>query len=213
MLDVVTLGEVMVQFNPITTGPLRHVTYFEKHAAGSEANFAIGVVRLGLRAGLITRVGNDEFGRYILSILRGEGVDISLIKVDNDAPTGIYFIQRGYPIPGKSSVIYYRRGSAASKMSPEDIDEEYIKNSKLLHLTGITPALSDSCREATLKTLSIASESRIMTSLDMNIRLKLWSRDEARETLPPMIRKVNILLTEPADAKILIRGRRTAQDN
>jgi len=133
--------------------------------------------------------------------------------VDNDAPTGIYFIQRGYPIPSKSSVIYYRRGSAASKMSPEDIDEEYIKNSKLLHLTGITPALSDSCREATLKTLSIASESRIMTSLDMNIRLKLWSRDEARETLPPMIRKVNILLTEPADAKILIRGRRTAQDN
>ena len=133
--------------------------------------------------------------------------------MDNDATTGIYFIQRGYPIPSKSSVIYYRRGSAASKMSPEDIDEEYIKNSKLLHLTGITPALSDSCREATLKTLSIASESRIMTSLDTNIRLKLWSRDEARETLLPMIRKVNILLMKPADAKILIRGRRTAQDN
>ena len=72
MLDAVTLGEVMVQFNPITTGPLRHVTYFEKHAAGSEANFAIGIVRLGLKAGLITRVGNDEFGRYLLSILRGK---------------------------------------------------------------------------------------------------------------------------------------------
>jgi len=80
MLDVVTLGEVMVQLNPITTGPLRHVTYFEKHAAGSEANFAIGVVRLGFKAGLITRVGNDEFGKYILSVLRGEGVDTSLVK-------------------------------------------------------------------------------------------------------------------------------------
>jgi len=204
MLDVVTLGEVMVQLNPITTGPLRHVTYFEKHAAGSEANFAIGVVRLGFKAGLITRVGNDEFGKYILSVLRGEGVDTSLVKVDNDAPTGVYFIQRGYPIPGKSSVIYYRRGSAASKMSPEDIDEEYIRNSKLLHLTGITPALSDSCREATFKALSIASESRVMTSLDTNIRLKLWSKDEARETLLSMIKKVNILLTEPADAKILV---------
>jgi len=89
-------------------------------------------------------------------------------------------------------------------MSPEDIDEEYIRNSKLLHLTGITPALSDSCREATFKALSIASESRVMTSLDTNIRLKLWSKDEARETLLSMIKKVNILLTEPADAKILV---------
>lgn len=204
MLDVVTLGEVMVQFNPITTGPLRHVAYFEKHAAGSEANFAIGVTRLGLKAGLITRVGNDEFGKYILSVLRGEGVDISLVKIDDDAPTGIYFIQRGYPIPNKSSVIYYRRGSAASKMSPEDIKEEYIRNSKLLHLTGITPALSDSCKEATLKALKIASESEIKISLDTNIRLKLWSKDKAKETLLPIIRKVNILLTEPTDAKILV---------
>ncbi|MEM3479562.1 MAG: sugar kinase, partial [Candidatus Bathyarchaeia archaeon] len=205
MLDVVTLGEMLVQFNPVTTGPLRHVVYFEKHAAGSEANFAIGMVRLGFKAGFITRVGNDEFGKYILSVLRGEGVDTSRVKIDYEAPTGIYFIQRGYPIPERSSVLYYRRGSAASRMSPGDIDENYIKGSRLLHLTGITPALSESCREATFKSLRIAVENKIMVSFDTNIRLKLWLKAEkARETLLPMIEKADIVLTEPEDAEILI---------
>ena len=104
MLDVVTMGEVMVQFNPITTGPLRHVTYFEKHAAGAEANFAIGMARMGFKTGVITRVGNDEFGKYIVSVLSGEGIDVSRVRVDSEAPTGVYFIQRGYPMPRRSSV-------------------------------------------------------------------------------------------------------------
>lgn len=204
MLDVVTLGEMMIQFNPVTTGPLRHVTYFEKHAAGSEANFAIGMTRLGFKAGFITRVGNDEFGKYILSVLRGEGVDTSRIKID-DAPTGIYFIQRGYPIPGKSMVFYYRRGSAASRLSPEDIDEGYIKSARLLHLTGITPALSASCMEATFKALKVAREGGVKVSFDTNIRLKLWpSKEKARETLLPIVESANILLTEPEDTEILI---------
>jgi len=71
MFDVVTMGEMMVQLNPVTEGPLRHVIYFKKHAAGSEANFAVGMTRMGFTAGYITRVGEDEFGRYILSVLKG----------------------------------------------------------------------------------------------------------------------------------------------
>jgi len=207
MLDVVTMGEMMVQFNPVTTGPLRHVTYFEKHAAGAEANFAIGMVRMGFKAGFITRVGNDEFGRYIINLLRGEGVDISRVKVDEDAPTGIYFIQRGYPIPERSSVLYYRRGSAASRLSPDDVDPDYIKQAKLFHITGITPALSETCKEATFKALEIAHKSGVKISLDTNIRLRLWSEKEARKTLLPMIKNVNILLTEPSDAEILLNER------
>lgn len=207
MLDVVTMGEMMVQFNPITTGPLRHVTYFEKHAAGAEANFAIGMVRMGFKAGFITRIGDDEFGRFILNTLRGEGVDVSMVKVDKDAPTGIYFIQRGYPIPERSSVLYYRRGSAASRLSPDDVDPDYIGQAKLFHITGITPALSESCREATLKALEIACKSGVKVSLDTNIRLRLWSEEEARKTILPMINKVDILLTEPSDAEILLNER------
>jgi len=204
MLDIVTMGEVMVQFNPVTTGPLRHVTYFEKHAAGSEANFAVGMARMGFKAGLITRVGNDEFGKYIINVLKSEGIDVSRIKIDKEAPTGIYFIQRGYPIPGRSSVLYYRKGSAASRISIDDVDPKYIKQAKLFHLTGITPALSVSCREASFKALEIASRNNVTVSIDTNIRLKLWNEEEAKKTLIPMLEKADIILIEPEDAEILI---------
>jgi len=211
MLDVVTLGEVLIQMNAASNGPLRHVAFFEKHAAGAEANFAIGMTRLGFKAGIITRVRDDEFGKYIISLLRGEGVDVSKIRTENDAPNGVYFIQRNFPIPGKSSVLYYRKGSAASKMSINDVDADYIKNAKLLHLTGITPALSSSCKEACFEALRIASEAGVTVSVDTNIRLSLWSKQEARTTLLPMIKKANIVLTEPQDAEILF-GTRNLDD-
>jgi len=204
MLDLVTVGEVMVQLNAVTSGPLRHVTLFEKHAAGAEMNFAIGMTRLGFKAGLITRVGDDEFGRYVVSLLRGEGIDTSRVKVDSEAPTGVYFIQRNYPIPGRSTVAYYRKGSAASKMSVDDMDAEYIRQARLFHLTGVTPALSEACREASLKALDIAYENKLMISIDTNIRLKLWSKDDAKKTLLPMLKKADIVLMEPEDAEILI---------
>ncbi|WP_243678343.1 PfkB family carbohydrate kinase [Vulcanisaeta distributa] len=119
MPEVVALGEPLVQFNAVTDGPLRHVTYFEKHATGTEANVCVALVRLGVSCGLITRLGADEFGLFIYNWLRGgEGVDVSHIKFDPERPTGIYFVQRNYPIPGVSDVLYYRRGgSAASALS------------------------------------------------------------------------------------------------
>ncbi len=207
MLDAVTMGEMLIQLNPVTTGPIRHVEYFEKHAAGAEGNFAIGLARMGLTSGFITRVGNDEFGKYILRVLRSEGVDVSKVITDREAPTGLYVIQRSYPIPEKSSVLYYRKGSAASRLGPDDVDPKYITEAKLFHVTGITPALSESCREATLNALRIAEANNVKISIDTNIRLKLWSADKARETLLPMIRKADIILTDPEDSEILIQER------
>jgi len=204
MFDVVTMGEMMVQLNPVTEGPLRHVAYFEKHAAGAEANFAVGMTRMGFTAGYITRVGEDEFGRYILSFLKGEGVDVSRVVEDKEAPTGVYFIQRGYPVPGKSSVLYYRKGSAASRLCPQDLDPEYIGQTRLFHLTGITPALSETCREASYEAINITKNRNTLISLDTNIRLKLWKAKKARETLLPIIEKATILLTDPEDSQILI---------
>ena len=210
-MDVVTVGEVLIQMNAASNGPLRHVAFFEKHAAGAEANFAIGMTRLGYKTGIITRVRDDEFGKYIINLLRGEGVDVSRVKIENDAPNGVYFIQRNFPILGKSSVLYYRKGSAASKMSISDIDMEYVKDAKLLHLTGITPALSISCREACFEALKIASEAGVTVSVDTNIRLSLWGKREARATLLPMVEKANIVLTEPQDAEILL-GTKNLED-
>jgi len=86
--DVIGLGEIMVQFNAVTPGPLRHVVYFEKHAAGAEADVTVCVRRQGLSSGFITRLGVDEFGMYLYNWLRGEGVDVSQIKFDPTAPPG-----------------------------------------------------------------------------------------------------------------------------
>jgi len=97
LVDVVAIGEPLIQFNALTLGPLRYVNYFEKHIAGSKLNFCVAVVRNGLSCGLIARVGNDEFGRNIIEYARGVGIDVSRIKID-ESFTGIYFVQRGTKI-------------------------------------------------------------------------------------------------------------------
>jgi sugar/nucleoside kinase (ribokinase family) len=89
MVDVVALGETMVQFNAVTSGPLCYVTTFEKHVAGTESNFTIGLIRMGLSAGWISKLGKDEFGQYIYTFLRGEGVDVSYVRFETNAPTEI----------------------------------------------------------------------------------------------------------------------------
>lgn len=184
-LDFVSVGEVMVQLNPLSPGPLRYVKYFEVHVAGSESNMLIGLTKLGFKTGIVTRIGDDEFGKLVLNFLRGEGVDTSRVKVVEGFPTGVYFIQRHFPVPGKSTVFYYRHGSAASTLSPEDIDEDYVASArKAAILTGITPALSDSCLSATIKFYEAAQRSNVDVVFDTNIRLKLWKKAEkARENI------------------------------
>lgn len=201
MVDVVALGEPLIQFNSLTLGPLRFVNYFEKHVAGSELNFCVAVVRNHLSCGLIARVGNDEFGKNVIEYCKSQGVDTSQIKVD-DSFTGIYFVQRGYPVPLKSELIYYRKGSAGSKLSPEDVDEDYVKSAKLVHSSGITLAISESARGAVFKAFELAK----MRSFDTNIRLKLWPPEKARETILGLLRKydVEVLITDPDDTKILL---------
>ena len=209
-LDFISLGEVMIQLNPLTPGPLRHVRYFEVHVAGAEANTLIGLSRLGHLCGLITRVGNDEFGELILSTLRSEGIDVSRIRKDSEHPTGVYFIQRHYPVPGKSTVYYYRRGSAASCMSEDDVDEKYIANSRALYLTGITPALSRSCLKAFDKAYTTAARDGLDIVFDTNIRLKLWGSPERAKIVLTNIEDLSILLpnTPVVDAakQILSKG-------
>lgn len=203
-MDVIGLGEVLIQFNAVTPGPLRHVNYFEKHVAGAEANVVVCVRRQGLISGFVTRLGKDEFGKCIYNWLRGEGVDVSQIKFD-EAPTGIYFVQRGFPIPNKSSVIYYRKGSAASRISEDDINPEYFSRARILHLTGITPALSDSALKASVKAINIVKDAGGMLSFDTNIRPALWrSLEDASKTLIRFVEKADILFTDISDTRIIL---------
>jgi sugar/nucleoside kinase (ribokinase family) len=204
LVDLVALGETMIQLNAFTSGPLRYVNYFEKHAAGTESNVAVGMVRMGHSAGWISKLGDDELGRYIHGFLRGEGVDVSRVRFDVGAPTGLYFVQRDYPIPGKSVIYYYRKGSAASRLTPEDVDEEYIGSCKVFHSTGVTLALSESCRRSVDKAIEAAHGSGAWVSFDTNIRLKLWAPDEARRVMLPYIGRADTLFTDIQDSEILL---------
>lgn len=208
MLDIVAMGEPLVQFNAVTKGPLRYVTYFEKHSTGSEANVCVAAARLGLRSGLVTKLGNDEFGHYVLNWLRGEGVDVSHILLDDEHPTGIYFVQRSYPIPGVSDVAYYRRGSAASFISENDIDYEYIRNARVFHTTGITLAISESARLAALRAMREAKKGGALVSFDLNIRRKLW-RDmgEAIKVMREALSNVDVVFMDEEEAAIILEQR------
>ncbi len=203
MPEVVALGEPLVQFNAVTDGPLRHVTYFEKHATGTEANVCVALVRLGVSCGLITRLGADEFGLFIYNWLRGEGVDVSHIRFDSERPTGIYFVQRNYPIPGVSDVLYYRRGSAASVLSPDDVDPDYVGSARVFHTTGITMAISDTARSAAFRGLEIARGKGVTTSFDVNYRRKLWVRvEDAINVLSKALNFVDIVFLDEDEANL-----------
>lgn len=194
-----TLGESMVQLNPTTPGPLRYARTFERHAAGSESNVAIGAVRMGLEAMWVSRVGKDEFGQYLLQTFRGEGVDVSRVVIDESAPTGVYFLQRDFPVSGHSSVIYYRAGSAASRLQPEDVDQEVLGRADALHLSGITLALSQSARRTAFLTAQTARQAEKLVSFDTNLRLKLWSPEDARPHVSEMIGLTDVLFIGERD--------------
>ncbi|MGC9104992.1 MAG: bifunctional 2-dehydro-3-deoxygluconokinase/2-dehydro-3-deoxygalactonokinase [Thermoprotei archaeon] len=202
MTDVVALGEPLIELNPLTKGPLRFVNYFEKHVAGSELNFCIAVTRNGLSCGLIARVGKDEFGENILEYLRGQGIDVSHVKVDESRYTGVFFLQRGYPNPYASEPFYYRKFSAGSALSPEDVDEDYVRRAKAVHSTGITLAISETAREAVFKAFELGK----LRTFDTNIRPKLWGPEEARSTILSLLRKydVEVLITDPDDTGIIL---------
>lgn len=200
-LDVVTLGETMILFLAETIGPLREATTFRRYVAGAETNVATGLRRLGHTVGWISRLSDDELGRTVAFRLRGEGVDISRAKIDPEAPTGLMVRERREL--GPIDVIYYRRGSAASRLSPDDLDADYIASARYLHLTGITPALSASCRETVFAAAAIAREAKVPVVLDPNLRFKLWSREEARATLRDLATHADIILPGADEAEFL----------
>lgn len=191
VLDLVTLGEPMVVFWP-EHGPMGAARTFVRSVAGAESNVAIGLARLGYRSGWIGRLGDDEFGRFVLRAIRGEGVDVSRVRLDPAAPTGVMFRES---VPGRDPrVYYYRRGSAGSRLGPEDVDPEYVGSARLLHVTGITPALSPSCREAVEVAVEAARQRGVTVALDPNLRLKLWGAGEAAAALRPLIGRAGLVL-------------------
>ena len=203
-LRVTTLGEALVVMDPLSKGPLRHVGLFEKHLGGAEFNVAVGLSRLGHRAGWAGSLGADGFGEEILAFARGEGVDVLKVKLDPEAPTGLYF--KEWRALGRLRVHYYRAGSAASRMRFEDLDVDYLLSAEILHLTGITPVLSESCREAVERLVSAANERGVTVSFDVNVRKTLLGDRDPRELLGPLAARADILFLSEDEANLLYGG-------
>lgn len=201
-MDVVTFGESLVIFTPNAAGPLRSINTFNKALGGAESNVAIALARLNVKAGWFSKVSDDEFGHYINNSIRAEGVDTSRVIFDEERSSGLLFkeqYQRSNP-----NVYYFRKNSAASTISPADLDEEYIKSAKILHLTGITPALSDSALKTVYRAIEIAKANNVLVSFDPNIRLKLWSIERAKEVLLDILDQADIVMPGLDEVELLL---------
>lgn len=177
-LDVLTYGEAMALFVADETGPLAGVDHFTKRIAGADLNVAIGLARLGFRVGYVSRVGADSFGRHVLDTLLKEGIDASHVSVDPQYPTG--FQLKSKETGGRDpNVEYFRKGSAASHLSIEDFDPEYVNCARHLHLTGVAPAISASSRELAFRLAQSMRAAGKTVSFDPNLRPSLWPSHEA----------------------------------
>ena len=205
MTEVVTLGECLVAFVATTPGPLAEVATFERFVAGAEANVAVGLARLGHSVAYIGRVGADGFGEAIARRLRGEGVDISDLTIDPDAPTGLMFRERR--ALGPAQVEYARSGSAGSRLTTADVERAMARHSdgRWLHVTGIMPALSDGALDATNRAIESGRAAGMTVSLDLNLRRRLWSDEVAAPVLRTLAAGVDVILGSPDELAVVTR--------
>jgi 2-dehydro-3-deoxygluconokinase len=199
---VVTLGETMGLLRAASIGSLEHVSDFELRIGGAESNVAIGVARLGRPAVWMGRVGDDGVGRRVLRELRAEGVTVDAV-VDPEARTGLMLKET--PTAGRTRVSYYRAGSAGSRIGIDDLDYEAIETAGVLHVTGITLALSESAEQAVFAAIGAAVAAGVPVSFDVNHRPALWGdRDPA-----PLYRRVaerSAIVFAGADEAALLVG-------
>ncbi|MEV7815424.1 MULTISPECIES: sugar kinase [Streptomyces] len=199
-VDVVALGESMVTFLPSRPGRLADVPSFDRAIGGAESNVACALAAFGHTARWISRVGADGFGDHLLERIAGYGVDVTAVHRDPDRPTGVYFRTAGDRGTGAHEVAYYRAGSAASAMAPGNVDLTAARSARVLHLTGITAALSEECREL-LHALTAPVPGRPLVSFDVNYRPGLWGDGEGARLLLDLARRADIVFLGADEAE------------
>lgn len=190
--EVFTFGETMVLFQPEQMLPLEYIHQFPKKIGGAESNVAIGLTRLGHSVTWFSKLGNDPFGRFVLKSIRGEGVDVSSCLLTDEAPTGLLFKEQ--LSPEDMNVYYYRKGSAASLMQPDELDAGAIAAARILHISGITPALSESALATVMEAIDIAKRNGTTIVFDPNLRLKLWNAEQAKKTFNEIAANADVIL-------------------
>jgi 2-dehydro-3-deoxygluconokinase len=193
--DLICLGEAMVEFNQQPEDQL-----YKAGFGGDTSNTAIAAARQGAKAGYITVVGEDRFGDLLMELWRREEVDASEVKRDKTASTGIYFVTHGQ---AGHQFHYYRAGSAASRMTPKDVPLAYLRGAKVLHVSAISQAISETACETVFAAMDAAKQAGLEVCFDTNLRLKLWPLERARIAVDSAIRRADILRPALDDARTL----------
>jgi len=195
--DVVALGEPLLEFNERSSGGGAGYT---PGFGGDTSNFAVAAARHGASVAYLSRVGDDTFGGRFIELWQREGIDVSHVVRDPDAPTGIYFIshdERGHHFS------YYRAGSAASRMAPSGLARDAIAAARVLHVSGISQAISQSACDTVFEAIEVARTHGTLVSYDPNVRLKLWPAARARAVVLATVAQADICLPSLEDATIL----------
>nr|WP_066952456.1 sugar kinase [Streptomyces lushanensis] len=197
--EVVCLGESMVTFLPSRPGPLADVPSFDRTIGGAESNVACALAAAGHRVRWISRVGADGFGDHLVRSVAAYGVDTSGVRRDPHRPTGVYFRTATDRATDAHEVVYYRAGSAASAMSPQNMAPEDLWSGTLLHLSGITAALSDGCL-ALMRALTARVPGRPLVSFDVNHRPNLWRDPSGVRVLLDLARGADLVFVGEDEA-------------
>ncbi|WP_399442798.1 sugar kinase [Streptomyces sp. WAC08241] len=192
----------MVTFLPSRPGRLADVPSFTRAIGGAETNVACALAAAGHRAKWVGRVGRDGFGDHLLDVVGGHGVDVTAVGRDPHRPTGIYFRTDEDRATDAHEVVYYRAGSAASAMSPATVPYESVAGARILHLTGITAALSGDCL-ALLRELTAPRPGRPLVSFDVNHRPALWRDGDAPGVLLELARRADVVFVGADEAERL----------
>ena len=195
--DVLCLGEALMEFNQIQDGAKKT---FSSGFGGDTSNTAISVARQGMSAGFMSKVGKDQFGRELLELWKRETVDYSNVSIHPEAPTGIYFVTHD---TDGHHFSYYRSGSAACQMNPLDVPKDDLAQTRILHLSAITQAISGSSCETAFAAIHQARKHGVKVSYDTNLRLKLWSLECARDVINRTVPLCEVLLPSLDDVTSL----------
>jgi len=200
--DVVTLGETMLRIVPPPPLRLGQAETLAISFGGAESTVAANLAWLGHRSAWFSRVPDNPLGHQLVRTMRGYGVDCDAVAFDPKARLGLYFVELG-PSPRGIQVWYDRKHSAASLMRPEDVPAGWIEQARWLHLTGITPALSDTCAQTVRAALDRARAAGLTVSFDVNYRALLWPPQTAGAALEPLCKAADITFVARRDADAL----------
>ncbi|MGA9872951.1 MAG: sugar kinase [Rhodococcus sp. (in: high G+C Gram-positive bacteria)] len=200
MPEILCIGETMTLVAPVDAVPLASADLFSLHMGGAESTVALYLVEQGHSVAWASYVGNDPLGRRIVDEIASHGVDTSFVTMRDDAPTGVYFKD---PDDGVTTVHYYRRGSAASRMSPATLDGLPLREVSIVHVSGINAGLSDSCAEMMNALFDLCAGSTTRISFDVNYRPGVWEVERAAPVLLDLARRADIVFVGRDEAATL----------